>query len=134
MSRIKGTIILKDREISLKYTCLEMRDLQLEIATPLRTAISIVLGRDPEKKGNSYHAGGSDHLLAVAKMVRILGNAGLEESGQEADLTDKKVMRLLNPAELADVVNACIDVISEGMGIQPDQTEDSENTPVTEGK
>ena len=136
MSRIKGTIMLKDREIPLKFTCLELRDIQLEIATPFRKAISIVLGRDPEHKGDPNKIGGSDHLTAVAKLIRILGNAGLEESGQEPDLTDKMILRKMTPSELADAVNICIDIINEGMGIVPaeDQPEESEPAPTTTEK
>jgi hypothetical protein len=48
-------------------------------------------------------------------MVRILGNAGLEENGEDADLTDKKVMRAIRPGELAEIVNACFDAMNEGM-------------------
>ena len=75
--------------------------------------------------------GSNEHLTAAAKLVRILGNAGLEESGQEADLTDKKVMRMLKPADVAEAVNVCIDVINDNMSNEPieEQPEDPENTP-----
>ena len=124
MSRIKGTIMLKDREIPLKFTCLEMRDIQLEIATPLSLAISTVLGRAP---GENKGTGSGDHLAAAAKMIRIMGNAGLEESGQEPDLTDKGVMRALKPAELAEIITECVDVISEALGTE--EKEEPEAVP-----
>ena len=35
----------------------------------------------------------------MAKLIRILGNAGLEEAGEAPDLTDKKVLRAMKPAD-----------------------------------
>lgn len=131
MDSIKRTITLKNRVIPLAFTCQELLDIQLEIATPFRDAISIVLGRNPKDKKDSSKMGSNEHLTAAAKMVRILGNAGLEESGQEADLTDKKVMRMLKPADVAEAVNVCIDVINDNMSNEPieEQPEDPESTP-----
>lgn len=131
MDSIKRTITLKNRVIPLAFTCQELLDIQLEIATPFRDAISIVLGRNPKDKKDSSKMGSNEHLTAAAKLVRILGNAGLEESGQEADLTDKKVMRMLKPADVAEAVNVCIDVINDNMSNEPieEQPEDPENTP-----
>jgi hypothetical protein len=48
-------------------------------------------------------------------MIRILGNAGLEEAGEVADLTDKKILRALKPMELPEAVSACIEAFNEGM-------------------
>lgn len=131
MDSIKRTITLKNRVIPLAFTCQELLDIQLEIATPFRDAISIVLGRNPKDKKDSSKMGSNEHLTAAVKLVRILGNAGLEESGQEADLTDKKVMRMLKPADVAEAVNVCIDVINDNMSNEPieEQPEDPENTP-----
>ena len=131
MDSIKRTSTLKNSVIPLAFTCQELLDIQLEIATPFRDAISIVLGRNPKDKKDSSKMGSNEHLTAAAKLVRILGNAGLEESGQEADLTDKKVMRMLKPADVAEAVNVCIDVINDNMSNEPieEQPEDPENTP-----
>ena len=130
------TITLKKRVIPLAFTSQEMLDIQLEITTPFRDAIAIVLGRNPKDKSDSSKMGSNEHLNAAAKMIRILGNAGLEESGQEADLTDKKVLRLMHPSEVAEIVNICIDVIGEAMNEKPSegQPEDPENKPATDEK
>ena len=101
-----ASITLKGREIPLLYTTYEMMTIQEEIA-PLSRAISLVLGRNPDDKEDMSRYGGAEHLEAAAKLIRILGNAGLEEAGEDPDLTDKKVMRALRPAELAVAVNAC---------------------------
>jgi hypothetical protein len=48
-------------------------------------------------------------------MVKILGNAGLEESGEAPNLTEKKILRALKQSELGDVVVACMHCMAEGM-------------------
>jgi hypothetical protein len=75
----------------------------------------MVLGRNPDDKDDHSPYGSVEHLDAVAKMVRILGNAGLEESGEAPNLKEKKIMRALKPSELGGVVAACMDCMAEGM-------------------
>ena len=108
------TITLKGREIPLLYMSYEMKQVQEEIG-PINRAISMVLGRNPEDKDDHSLFATVEHLDAVAKMVRILGNAGLEEAGEEPNLTEKKILRALKPSEIGDVVNACMNSMAEGM-------------------
>ena len=108
------TITLKGQEIPLLYTTWEMKQVQEEIG-PIGRAISMVLGRNPEDKDDHSLFATVEHLDAVAKMVRILGNAGLEEAGEEPNLTEKKILKALKPSEIGDVVNACMNCMAEGM-------------------
>ena len=108
------TITLKGREIPLLYTTWEMKQIQEELG-PISTAIKKVLGRNPEDENDMSLYAGAEHLAAVAVLIRILGNAGLEESGEAPDLTDKKILRALRPVDMADVVNKCMDAMAEGM-------------------
>lgn len=108
------TITLKGREIPLLYTTWEMKQIQEELG-PISKAIKKVLGRNPEDENDMSLYAGAEHLAAAATLIRILGNAGLEESGENADLTDKKVLRALKPADLAEAVNKCMDAMAEGM-------------------
>ena len=108
------TITLKGREIPLLYTTWEMKQVQEELG-PISKAIKKVLGRNPEDDEDMSLYAGAEHLAAAATLIRILGNAGLEESGEAADLTDKKVLRALKPADLAEAVNKCMDAMAEGM-------------------
>ena len=108
------TIELKGREIPLLYTTWEMKQVQEELG-PISKAIKKVLGRNPEDENDMSLYAGADHLAAAATLIRILGNAGLEESGEAADLTEKKVLRALKPTDLADAVNKCMDAMAEGM-------------------
>ena len=123
-------IVLKGREIPLLYTVYEMKQIQDDIA-PLSRAISMVLGRNPDDKTDTGRYGSAEHLEAAAKLIRILGNAGLEEAGDAPDLTDKKVMRAIRPSELADMVSACIDAMNEGMASEYPEKEDDGPVDVT---
>ena len=109
-----ASITLKGREIPLLYTSWEMKTIQEEIA-PLDRVISLVTGRNPEDEKDTSRFGSAEHLGALAKMLRILGNAGLEEAGEAADLTDKKVMRSMRPNQIVDAINAVSDAMADGM-------------------
>lgn len=108
-----AVITLKGREIPLLYTTYEMKEIQEELG-PISKAIRIAVGRNPEDEEDSSPYGGTEHLKAVATLIRILGNAGLEEAGESPDLTDKKILRALRPAELLKAINTCVDAMNEG--------------------
>lgn len=107
-------IMLKGRKVPLVYTVFEMKELQEEIA-PLGELQYVIAGRNPEDEKDTSRYGRPEHLGAIAKLIRILGNCGLEEAGENPDLTDKKVLRALKPGELVDAVNACMKAMNEGM-------------------
>lgn len=114
-------ITLRGRKIPLLYTTYEMMEIQEQIA-PLDEFQYIIFGQQKDEKEKSSLYGSPEHLTAVARLVRILGNAGLEENGEAPDLTDKWVMRALRPAELAEAVNACLAAMNEGMASEiPDK-------------
>jgi len=124
------TITLKGREIPLIYTTYEMKQIQEEIA-PISDALVLVMGRNPEDENDLSRYGGVDHLGAAAKLIRILGNAGLEESGQDGNLTDKWVMRALKPKDLMPTINACMDALAEGMATEIQEKENEGPVDVT---
>jgi len=109
-----ASITLKGREIPLLYTVWEMKQVQEEIC-PLNELQYIMFGRNKDDENDRSKYAGPEHLNALAKLIRILGNAGMEEAGQEADLTDKKILRSLKPMDLTDAINACVAAMSEGM-------------------
>lgn len=116
------TITLNNREIPLLYTALEMLEIQEQIA-PINQAISLVLGQNPDDPEDDKAYGSAGHLDAVAKLIMILGNAGLEESGKEPDLTTKYVLRSLRPGDMAEVIACCFNAINEGMGVEIQNTD-----------
>ena len=123
-------ITLKGREIPLIYTTYELKALQEEIA-PFSRMINVILGRNPDDTTDTSAFGSAEHIEAVAKLIRILGNAGLEEAGEVADLTDKKVMRAIKPMDLMEKISACMDAINEGMTSEIPEKEDEGPVDVT---
>lgn len=117
-------VTLRGRKIPLVYTVFEMKTVQEEIC-PLGNLQYILFGKNPDDAADTSRYAGPEHLNAVARMVRILGNAGLEEAGEKPDLTDKWVMRSLRPVQLIDAVNACVIAMNEGVAseIPPDPEE-----------
>ena len=125
-----ASITLKGREIPLLYTTYELKALQEEIA-PFSRMINVILGRNPDDTTDTSAFGSAEHIEAVAKLIRILGNAGLEEAGEAADLTDKKVMRAIKPMDLMEKISACMDAINEGMVSEIPEKEDEGPVDVT---
>lgn len=123
-------IMLKGRRIPLLYTVFEMKAIQEEIA-PLGELMYVISGRNKDDREDASKYGSAEHLGAIAKLIRILGNAGLEEDGEAADLTDKKVLRALKPSELAPAVNACVEAMAEGMKSEIPEEDDGEPVDVT---
>ena len=109
-----ASITLKGRTIPLLYTVYEMKLVQEEIA-PLSRAMSLLLGRNPDDPNDMSMYAGAEHISTAAKVIRILGNAGLEEAGLEPDLTFKGILRAMKPADLPGAVRACLDAMEEGM-------------------
>lgn len=107
-------VTLKGREIPLLYTTYEMKLIGEQIA-PIQKSIRLMMGQNPEDEKDTSLYGSAQQIETIGKMICILGNAGLEEAGEDPDLTEKKVLRILRPAELGDTVNRLIDALNEGM-------------------
>lgn len=124
------SIKLKGREIPLIYTTYEMKQIQDEIA-PLGQVIDLALGRNPEDKKDRSKFCSAEHLSAVAKLIKILGNAGLEEAGEKPDLTEKAILRGLPPVEFPAAVQACMEAMTEGMATEQPEKEETGPVDVT---
>ena len=109
-----SSITLKGREIPLLYTAYEMKAIQEQIC-PLEELQYTAFGRNKEDKNDTSKYGKPEHLSALAKLVMILGNAGLEEAGEAPDLTEKKILRMMKIDDIANAGSACIDALNEGM-------------------
>ena len=119
-----AAITLRGREIPLIYTVYEMKTIQEQIG-PLGELMNKILGRNPEDREDMSGFGGAEHLGNLAALIRILGNAGLEENGEAPDLTEKKILRAMKADDLLGAINACMDAINEGMASEiPDKAED----------
>lgn len=125
-----ATITIKGREIPLIYTTQEMLTIQKDIA-PIGRAMKLFVGANPEDEKDESWYTSAQHLDALAKMIRILGNAGLEEAGENPDLTEKKVLRAIRPLDIPECVNACVQAINEGMESEIPEKEEEGPVDVT---
>lgn len=69
-------------------------------------------------------------MKKLGTLIRILGNAGLEENGLEADLTDKWVLRHMKPAMFGSYVVTVLEEINSAMLMEARNQE--QNGPVDE--
>ena len=109
-----ASINLKGREVPLLYTVYEMKTIQEEIG-PMDKVLYMATGRNPDDETDVSKFGGAEHLGTIAKLAKILGNAGLEEAGETPDLTEKKIMRALKPNEVLSIANECLNCMTDGM-------------------
>ena len=131
------TLKIGGREIPLFYSSLEMVDIQKDIGCTAFQLNDEVFGihLEDEDDPSSARFGvitDGDKLEKFGKLIRILGNAGLEEEGREPDLTDKWILRHMKPGMIMVYVIAVVAVISEGNKIESTKTEE-EQGPVDEG-
>ena len=116
------------RTIPLFYSTYEMIAIQKEIGctayelkekvfgvrqTDEDDPMSIVLDvvTDPEK------------TMRLGTLLKILGNAGLEEAGQEPDLTDKWILRNMKPPLIMPYALAAMAVITDGNKVESPRDE-----------
>lgn len=110
------------REIPLYYSTYETIQIQRDIgctAFQLNEQVFGVEKIDEEEDAKLENVkltvvNDPDKMEKLGKLIRILGNAGLEESGQEPDLTDKWVLRNMKPAMLMLYAVVMMAVITEG--------------------
>ena len=131
------TVKIGGREIPLFYSTKEMIDIQKEIGCTAYQLNEQVFGihQENEDDPSSLKFGvieDMEKLEKLGKLIRILGNAGLEESEEDGDLTDKWVLRHIKPGMIMVYVIALVAVISEGNKIES-ATPAEEQGPVDEG-
>ena len=130
------TIRIGGREIPLYYSSYEMIAFQDDIGCTAFQLNDVVFGikRDDEDEDSRVRFGvltDAEKLKKLGTLIRILGNAGLEQEGKEPDLTDKWVLRSIKPGMIMVYVIALVAVITEGNKIESTKTEE-EQGPVDE--
>jgi hypothetical protein len=130
-------IKIGEREIPMLMTVAEMAEIQEEIGCTvgqLRDEVfGIEINFDAEKEEDQIHFGiveDGKKIRKFAKLIRILGNAGLEEAGKEPDLTDKWILRHMKPGMLMAYVVGVTAIINAAMQIET--AEEKQNAPVDE--
>ena len=131
------TIKIGGREIPLFYSTMELISIQDEIGCTAFELNDTVFGikKDEEDEDSQVRFGvitDAEKTKKLGTLIRILGNAGLEEEGQEPDLTDKWILRHIKPGMIMVYVIALIAVLTEGNKIESTR-KDEENGPVDEG-
>ena len=124
------------RIVPLLYTTCELIDIQKEIGCTGFQLKDEVFGlhledEDDPKSLRIDVAKDTDKIEKLCKLLRILGNAGLEEKGEAADLTDKWIKRHIKPALITPYAVTALAEIIEGNQMESQKTEES--GPVDEG-
>ena len=107
------------REIPLHYSTFEMIEIERALGCTAYELNSKVLGLrqtdedDPTKVEMDIFRN-PDMKENLGKLIRILGNAGLEEAGETADLTDRWVLKHMKPGMVMIYAVAVMAVVNEG--------------------
>ena len=125
------------RTIPLTYTTYEMVAIQKEIGCTAYQLREEVFGLRQEEEDNPESVvmdvvTDPEKAEKLGRLISILGNAGLEESGQEGDLTGKWVLRHMKPCLIAAYAVAALAVIVEG-NTPPESPAKENKGPVDEG-
>ena len=121
------------REIPLRLTCFELIDIQAEIGCTVGQVREQVFGIEHDLETDEYKFNMSEDREKLKKfgtLIRILGNAGLEEAGEAPDLTDKWVLRHIQPGMIIPYMMIVTDVINDAMRIE---VRGDQEGPVDEG-
>lgn len=113
------TIKIGGREIPLFYSTYELIAIQRDIGCTGHQLKDEVFGirQTDEDDPNSIVfdcVTDGEKTERLGKLIRILGNAGLEEDGKEPDLTDKWVLRRMKPGLILMYALAVFAVVVEG--------------------
>lgn len=115
------TVKIGGREIPMLLSTYETIAIQEEIGCTVAQIRDDVFGLTQDLETGEWHFG----IVKDPKMqkkfgtlIRILGNAGLEENGQEPDLTDKWVLRNMKPAMVLPYVLTVTAIINDAMKME----------------
>ena len=123
------------RIVPLNYSAYEMIAIQQDIGCTAFQLKEVVFGvrlenEDDPKSLKLDVVNDPERVEKLGKLIRILGNAGLEEKGEPADLTDKWVLRNMKPAMVLAYAVAALSEIIMGNTMEAKK---EESGPVDEG-
>ena len=110
------------REIPLFYSTYEMIEIEKSIGCTAYQLNEKVIGARQTNEDDPDDPEGIElDILSkpenkenLGKLIRILGNAGLEEKGEEPDLTDRWVLKHMKPGMVMIYAVAVMAVVNEG--------------------
>lgn len=128
------TIQMGDRTFPLLFTVAEMLQIQQEIGCTASELREKVLGYEKDDDDNVTWGILTDAEKAgkLATLIRILGNAGLEETGEDPDLTDKWILRHMQPGMLLAYGIVAMSEILDGMSMESPGLQEADVGPVDE--
>lgn len=112
----KFTVEIGGRVIPLKYTMRELADMEEQIGTMDQFRDLILEGRK--------------RLRNMASAIRIMGNAGLKDAGEEPDLTDDWLLDNMDPNKMKTYQIAVLAAFTGGWKMETE--EDKEHDLVLE--
>lgn len=121
-------IKIGNREIPMALTTYELIAIQEEIGCTVGQLRDEVFGIEHNLETDEYKftvVNDKEKLKKFGKLLRILGNAGLEEAGQEPDLTDKWILRNMKPGMIMAYVVVATAVINDAMKMETAQNQES---------
>ena len=127
------------RVVPLSYSAYEMVEIQKEIGCTAFQLTDVVFGITKDENEEEPNAepkirigvvNDPERLEKMGKLIAILGNAGLEEKGEEPDLTAKWVLRNMKPALIMGYAIATMAEITSGNMMEAKK---EEKGPVDEG-
>lgn len=126
-------IKIGNREIPLFYSTYELIAIERDIGCTGHQLMDLVFGirQEDEDDPNSIVfdcVTDPEKTEKLGKLIRILGNAGLEEDGKEPDLTDKWILRRMKPSLIMIYAMAAMAVIVDGNKMEVEE----QNGPVDE--
>ena len=129
-------IIIGGRTIPLLLTTLELISVQKEIGCTVAQLRDEVFGvtedEEPGKNGKAKFrmsvATDPKRMQKLGTLIRIMGNAGLEEMGQEQDLTDKGILRNIKPGMVLPVALVIMAAINDAMMMETAEEKKNEST------
>ena len=123
------------RVLPLSYTAFEMIEIQKQIGCTAFQLKDEVFGIRQEDEDDPQSiridvVKDPERLEKMGKLIAILANAGLEENGQEPDVTYKWVLRNMKPSLILSYAIATMSEIANGNMME---AKAEENGPVDEG-
>lgn len=132
-------ITIGGREIPLYFSTYEMIAIQKDIgctAAQLRDEVFGLKLTNPDDSESWAMDVATDMVKTekLGKLIRILGNAGLEEAGKEPDLTEKWILRRMKPGRIVEYAIAASLAIAEGnrSEVAEEMSKEKEKGPVDE--
>ena len=130
-------ITIGGRTVPLYYSTFEMIAIQKEIGCTAFQLRDEVFGvkQDDEDDPMSIRlevVTDPEKTAKLGTLLKVLGNAGLEQNGEKGDLTDKWILRNMKPPMIMAYALAAMAEINEGNRIEAPEPE-GEKGPVDEG-